>query len=118
MACTGCNEPTNAAAPQHAVRFKAWYTEGRVFEGCCKKWDALPEDGVLAVRVWFSDETSRVCSGDDWYAIVHFPDGFWTVIHNRESLSQNQTRYPEASWKAGRWTSEAEMQAVNAALMA
>ena len=113
MACKDC-PPLPVPPPQHAVAFKAWYTEGRFYEGDFDAWAQLPEDGVLAVRVIFDDGTARICMGDDWYAVNRFPDGYWTVIHNSHQEAMNRKRYPNACWKQGSWTSEAEMLTIKA----
>lgn len=114
MACTGCQDNPEKQKQQHAERFKAWYVGGDTFQGCCEAWNDLPDDGCLAVKVWFNDGTARVCSGNDWYGLHVAPDGFWTLIHNNHE--DNKIRYPDVVWKRGMWTSESEMQAVNDAL--
>jgi hypothetical protein len=115
--CKGCGEKREpVAGPQHATGFRAWYVGGSVYCGGPDEWRALPDEGVLGVRVCFSDGTARVCSGNDWYGLLSTSDGFWTVIHNNDSLAENEKRYPSAIWKRGLGTSDAEMQSVNAAM--
>ena len=53
MACQGCKDSkTPHIKEQHAIRFKAWYVDGDMFQGCCEAWNDLPEDGCLAVKVF------------------------------------------------------------------
>jgi hypothetical protein len=115
MGCENCPEPV--AKPQHAVRFKAWYTDGRVFEGSDPaSWASLPSDGVLLVVVYFEDNTRRMCIGDDYYGAFTAKDGYWTIIHN--SHTDNAERYPDVVWKRGCWASEAELRfAMEASLL-
>lgn len=109
MPCVGCPPPKEPKV-QRAVRFRAWYTGGRVYEGDSSDWGKMPDDGVLAVKVFFNDGTARNCSGNDWYGLLLFDGGEWTVIHNNNE--DNLERYPTALWKRGQWTSEAEMHEV------
>lgn len=94
----------------------AWYVGGSTFEGGRDEWGALPDDGVLAVKVCFNDGTARVCSGNDWYGLLQTSSDSFTIIHNNNE--DNEKRYPNAVFKRGKWTSEEEMQAVNDALSA
>ena len=113
MPCQGCKDPEKPhVKDQHAVRFKAWYTNDQTFQGCCEAWNDLPDDGVLLVLAYFSDDTSRICDGADWYGLYKTPDGFWTIIHNNDDLETNKKRYPEVAWKRGVWTSEANLKSV------
>ena len=111
--CVNCPEPKEPAV-QKAVSFKAWYIGGKTYEGDSSEWGKMPDDGLLAVKVFFSDGLSRVCSGNDWYGLLIIDADTWTVIHNNNE--DNQERYPTALWKRGKWTSEKEMQAVSRAL--
>ena len=109
MACVGCPPPKEPAA-QKAVRFKAWYIGGKVYEGDSSAWGKMPDDGVLAVKVYFNDGTARNCNGNDWYGLLLFDDQSWTIAHNNNE--DNAKRYPTGLWKRGQWTSEQEMNAV------
>jgi hypothetical protein len=115
VSCTDCGKQVERESePQRAVRFRAWYTSGRVYEGDSSGWGEMPDDGVLAVKVFFSDGLSRNCSGNDWYGLLVLSPDAWTIIHNNNE--DNLERYPTALWKRGKWTSEAEMQAVIGAM--
>lgn len=49
------------------MHWRAWYTEGRVFNGrTLDHWKVLPEDGVLGV-VAFKETGKTVYDGGDWY---------------------------------------------------
>jgi hypothetical protein len=112
MACLDCPPVEESEKPpQHAVSWRAWYTGGRTFEGGSQDWSKLPDDGVLAVKVFFSDGFSRQCSGNDWYGLLVLSPDEWSIIHNNNT--DNLERYPNALWKRGMWTSETEMERVN-----
>ena len=110
MACLDCPEPKEPTV-QKAVGFKAWYVGGRTYD---KDWSRMPDDGVLAVKVFFSDGLSRMCSGNDWYGLLVLSPDSWTIVHNNNE--DNLERYPNAIWKRGMWTSEEEMHRVSAEL--
>jgi hypothetical protein len=130
--CPPCEEQRRRAAAlaqagpavqesQRAVRFRVWLSGflagGEPITGSCPlDWAIVPDDGIQGVRVEFNDGTSRLCSGDDWYGVLASPDGSWTVIHNRDDARTNHRRYPDIAWKRGRWTSDAEIQAVGVAM--
>lgn len=86
------------------MRFRAWYTEGRVYEGHgYDDWCALPDDGVLTVMLYHADGTRRVEQGNDYYWAT--PDG----IYGHSDDQQIEDRYPGASVKRGKWTTDEEM---------
>jgi hypothetical protein len=109
MACVGCPPPKEPEV-QKAVRFKAWYIGGFFFEGDSSAWGEMPDDGMLAVKVFFNDDTARNCAGNDWYGLLVLSPDSWTVIHNNNT--DNDKRYPTALWKRGKWTTEDEMHQV------
>jgi hypothetical protein len=115
VACVGCQPPKEPTV-QHAVGWKAWYIGGRVYESASSSWGDLPDDGVLAVKVFFNDNTSRNCNGNDQYGLLILSPDSWTIIHNNNE--DNLERYPNAIWKRGKWTSEEEMNAVVEAMNA
>lgn len=91
--------------------WRAWYTEGRVFDGQgFEDWLALPDDGVLTVMLWFEDGTRRVEQGNDQYWAT--PEGIYA--HSDDPTEEIERRYPGASVKRGKWTTDAEMQRVAA----
>lgn len=96
------------------ARFRAWYTEGRVFDGDgFEDWRALPADGVLSVMLWFGDGTRRVEQGNDSYFAT--PEGIYG--HSDDPAGEIERRYPGASVKRGKWTTDAEMHRVAAEAM-
>ena len=95
---------------QTVARWRAWYTEARVFDGeTFADWQALPEDGLLCVMVLFEDGTSRYAAGNNYYWST--PD--LCCAHSNDPLAEIEDRYPGASVKRGKWTSEAEMKRVH-----
>jgi hypothetical protein len=115
VGCVDCPEPREPTV-QRAVSFRAWYIGGKVYEGGSHDWAKLPDDGVLAVKVFFSDGTARNCNGNDWYGLLVVSPDSWTVVHNNNE--DNEKRYPNALWKRGMWTSEEEMNRVAEAMNA
>lgn len=93
------------------ARWRAWYTENRVFDGQgFADWAELPDDGVLSVMLWFADGTRRVEQGNDHYWAT--PEGIYA--HSDDPLDEIERRYPGASVKRGKWTTDAQMQRVAA----
>lgn len=87
--------------------FRAWYTEGRVFDGeTFEDWQALPDDGFLYGAVMSSDHTGRQMGGNDSYFSTE--DGIYG--HSNDSVEEIERRYPGASVKRGKWTTEDELQ--------
>lgn len=113
MPCKDCPpEP-----PKHAVRWRAWYVGGQVFDSGAVAWEALPDVGVLGVKVWFADGGARECSGDTWYWLHVTPQG-WTIAHSREPIEELRAVYGERHYKRGMWTLEEDMHRVNAEMSA
>lgn len=96
----------------NVVRWRVWYTDGRVFNGTTfNAWKRLPDDGVLSVMLWHADGTRRVMQGDDLY----FATAEGVYAHDsRYSAEEIADRYPGASIKRGKWTTDAEMLRVAA----
>jgi hypothetical protein len=91
------------------ARWRAWYTEGRIFDGeGFEDWQALPDDGVLTVMLWFANGTRRIEQGNDSYFAT--PEGIYG--HSNETVAEIEPRYPGASVKRGKWTTDAEMDRV------
>lgn len=92
------------------ARWRAWYTGGHVYDGeSFEDWCYLPDDGVLFVKVFFDAGGSRVASGHDHYWAT--PEGIYA--HSNDSCREIEDRYPGASVKRGKWTTEAEMRRVH-----
>lgn len=92
-------------------RWRAWYTEGRTFDGeTFEDWRALPDDGALEFVVCFEDGTSRMASGNDRYWSV--PGGVF-LAHSNDPADEITERYPGASIKRGMWTTETDMARVH-----
>lgn len=95
---------------QTIARWKAWYTEDRVFEGTTfDEWESLPVDGVLSVILFHQDGTRRVMQGDELYFST--PEGVY-AHDSRYSVDEVEKRYSGASVKRGKWTTDAEMERV------
>lgn len=101
-------------ADKRVVGWRAWYVGRRVFDSDATEWTGLPDDGVLIVILRFANGHRQIMSGDDWY----FHDAGADVWgHNSDPLEDNAARYPNASFKRGRWESFEEYErAMNEAL--
>ena len=94
--------------PQHPkapARVRAWY-EGRVAEG--HDWAGFPPDGVLGVRIDFTDGTARTMYGQDWYFMFTGPAGLAYGCCDGEP--PDPARYPGIIALRGRWTDDATMR--------
>lgn len=69
-------------------------------------WRLVPDDGIAHGLVCLSDNTFRNMSGADKYFLATAPDGKLIWGHNNEEDAQILRRYPDASIKYGKWTSE------------
>lgn len=58
-----------APTPKTVIGWKVWYKDGIILSSKERNpdWSDLPDDGVLGVRVYYSDGTSRGMSGNDYY---------------------------------------------------
>lgn len=99
--------------------WKAWYTGGRAFCSDGTDWADLPDDGVLGIVVVF-DEVSQP-SGERFRRLVSGSDLYWMVdLLGSPTICQGahedrpDKRYPGAMIKRGTWTSDEDMQRVNA----
>jgi hypothetical protein len=96
------------------TRWRAWFVGGDTLDGqTFADWQALPDDGVLSVMLWFADGTRRVMQGNDFYFVT--PNGVFG--HNDHPQEETERRYPGASVKRGMWTTDAEMNRVAAEAM-
>lgn len=99
------------------IGWKAWYTGGRKFDSSRTAWADLPDDGALAIVIYFDERSAdrlpqrRIMTGSDYY----FRDGD-IYGQNNETAEDNRRRYPNASFKRGKWTTDDEMQRINAEL--
>jgi hypothetical protein len=99
--------------------WKAWYRGGQSYCSTGTDWSELPEEGVLGIVVVF-DEFSpgtevrlrRMVSGTDLYWACELA-GEFTICQGSHD-DKPEKRYPGAEIKKGVWTSDDEMQRVNA----
>lgn len=101
-------------AAQDVVRWRVWYVGGEVREGkTFTDWQTLPDDGVLIVMLYHEDGTRRIEQGNDSYWAT--PEGAYA--HSNDPAEEIKRRYVGASVKRGKWTTDAEMQRVEAEAM-
>lgn len=99
---------------KEAIGWRAWYTGGRVFSSNETAWRDLPDDGVLVVRVYLNDKTSRLMSGADYYFKTVDESGEQPiygqgVFNPQETMQELAARYPGVAVKRGRWTTDGGM---------
>jgi hypothetical protein len=100
------------------IAWKAWYRGGVAYCSTGKTWAELPDDGLLGIVVLFDDLSP---SGERLHRFISGSDLYWMVeLEGRITICQGQhedrpeKRYPGAVIKRGAWTSDEEMQRVNA----
>jgi len=101
------------------IGWKAWYRGGRVFCSTGVDPSELPDDEMLGVMVAFDKKTPdgaqhycRQLSGTDLYWYVEI-EGEPTWCHGAHE-DRPEKRYPGAVIIRGIWTTDEEMQRVNA----
>jgi hypothetical protein len=98
--------------PTRIIGWRAWYTGGRTFDSATTEWEDLPDDGVVLIMLYQDVRDSsnfflrRGMSGADYY--FKSGDIYGSGFHDDEI----PRRYPGASIKRGKWTTEEEMYAV------
>lgn len=91
------------------IGWKAWYTEGRKYDSANIAWEDLPNDGVVLVMLYQDARgpnrlpMRRTMIGEDYY----FKHGeiYGHGVHPLEDVVE---RYPGASVKRGKWTTDEE----------
>lgn len=103
--------------------WKIWYKGGVSYEGSTEEdWAALPDDGVLNIGIRFGRDEYGIMlgefvSGSDWY---------W--MHEGKIYQSGTSSDTPGEWlphnapngavlKKGRWTTEEELAAVDAAML-
>lgn len=87
--------------------FKLWYDDGTVWDGCVDgSWTEAPTDGLIQMMIYYDGRDAQnralrlALSGDD----IYLYDGKELIGSNRDTLEENQTRYPKADFIRGMWT--------------
>ena len=100
------------------IAWKAWYREGLIFCSTGTEFSDLPDDGALAFVVLFDEKAPngfplrKQYSGGTLYWMVDI-QGHQTLCQG-DHEDRPEKRYPGAIIKRGAWTSDQEMQLVNA----
>lgn len=93
------------------TEWRAWYTDGRVFDSRSHAWRDIPLDGMLVLVVYYDEEDAhgrpkrKIFDHEDWYFHEPGTDLFGTV---RGPVDEHLPRYPGAVFKRGKWTTEEE----------
>ncbi len=108
--------------------WRAWYADGAVYSSLDMDWDALPDDGVISVVLYFDEPTPagsplrRIMEGHDFYFKAAGPGGpIYGETHNQrqpDPMADIARRYPGASIKRGMWTDEDTMRRIQNQAMA
>jgi len=94
--------------------WKAYYESGKVYSSKDIKWADLPADGMLGYIVFYNETHDGVRPyrmihhGTDYY----FSDDKELFASNNDTLADNQSRYPDCSFKRGKWVSALEIETV------
>lgn len=102
------------------IAWKVWYYGGAAFCSDSVTWAELPDDGVLGIVTVFDERNPhngerfrRVIDGRDWYWKAPGPEGEPIFGFSDDDPTEILDRYPGASLKRGKWTSDPEMSRVN-----
>lgn len=91
--------------------WRIWYTDGRVFSSDSVNWGDLPADGVLVVIVYYDEGDRKHFDHCEWY----FHEPGTELFGTTDNLEEAYLRYPDASFKRGRWTDLETFQTVRRA---
>ena len=97
--------------------WRAFYTEGRVFDSATIAWAGLPDDGVLVVVVYLDENGAdglplrQLNSGTAWY--FEFKSELDVAyLGNNAPREENEIRYPGCILKRGKGVDLATMDIV------
>ena len=107
------------------IKWKAWYADGKTYEGEDNDARDLPEDGFLGMMLCHPDGTRRVISGNDiiWIAdglagpVFGQSNGSLENIPFEKAKAEILARYPGARVIRGKHTDEHTMRRVSDELM-
>lgn len=97
---------------------RAWYADGSVHTAPPGHWAALPDDGVLAVVLYFDEQTPsghplrRTMMGHDFYFKAPGPFGVIFAEATYTTTDNIARRYPGAEIKLGMWTDDDTIQRI------
>lgn len=105
-----CNIPKSDG---YVKSWRCWVEVGndiKEFNSIDNDWCGVPDDGFQAMRVWYTDGTSRMISGNDFYFIQVHSKGL--IFGQTNDLDVKQ-RYPGALIKRGKHIPDKLMKEVN-----
>lgn len=82
---------------------RIWYNDGKVYTCPPRKWENLPEDGIL-IRMLYYKGGAKQSQQNDWYfeAPHHSGEPIRGTCSDAR-LKETKERYPEAVFKRGQW---------------
>jgi hypothetical protein len=92
------------------VGWRAWYTDGRVFDSAATRWEDLPEHGVLVVLLYHRTRPySRTMSGRSLYWREVTPKGsIYACDETADAIIPKEVRQANCV-KYGKWVTDNEM---------
>ena len=104
----------------YTIAWRAWYynTNSDVVEytSVTTTLDDLPSDGFQSMRLWYSNNTGRYISGNDWYFFEEHPNGI-IFGQSDDSYDSIVERYPNAIIKQGKHCPDGVMESINTAMI-
>lgn len=101
----------------NVIAWRAWWWDGTAYSSEDHRWEGLPEDGWEAFVLYFDKLTSggvpyrRIMMGSDYYFRADTEIGpIYGESH--DPPEEIERRFPGASIKRGKWTSEAVMDRI------
>ena len=100
----------------YVISWKCWYNnleeQITVYNSTNTTLENLPSDGFQGMKLWFSDGTSKLISGNDYYFFYEHPSG---IIFGQTDDSEQSilSRYPDAVIKRGKYTTEGIMNTIS-----
>lgn len=98
---------------EYVVGWRCWVEvngEIKEYNSVDDNWCDIPNDSFQAMRLWYSDNTSRVISGNDFYFIQQHNKG---LIFGQTNDTDVKERYPGAIIKRGKHIPDLMMKEIN-----
>ncbi len=105
------------------IGWKAWYTDGSVYDSKQTIWQDLPDDGAVSVVLYFDEvdhsgkPIRRTLEGSDYYFMAPglndniYGESFAQVRY--DVVKDIARRHPGASIKRGKWTDDETMRRIS-----
>lgn len=117
MPCQDCPEEPKSEEVV-AIGWSVWYADRKLYTSRDNKWEKLPNDGVIAVIVFFN-KGKRIMTGSDFYFRAPGNDDKFIYAQSSpgDSKKEIEKRYPKAIVLRGKWTDDTTMHALDRILI-